>query len=144
MRMAIVFWCSAAIVAYSYMGYPVWLWLRSGWSPRPVRRGSNTPTISAVMVVRNEEAVIARKLENLLTLDYPQDKIEVVVVSDGSTDSTPAILADYLRDPRVRALVKPSAQGKAAGLNDAIELATGEVLLFTDARQPIEFHALRV
>ncbi len=100
------------------------------------------------MVVRNEEAVIAAKLDNLLTLDYPATKLDVVVVSDGSSDRTPEILADYARDPRmqnrVRILLKPVSQGKAAGLNDAIKLATGEVLLFTDARQQIEAGALRL
>jgi len=100
------------------------------------------------MVVRNEEAVIARKLENLLTLNYPQANLDVVVVSDGSSDRTPAILADYARDSgvrtRVRILTKPLSQGKAAGLNDAIKLATGDVLLFTDARQQIESGALRL
>ena len=100
------------------------------------------------MVVRNEEAVIARKLENLLTLDYPHAKLDLVVVSDGSSDRTPAILADYARDSRVRTrlrtLIKPASEGKAAGLNDAIKLATGEVLLFTDARQQIESSALRL
>jgi len=96
------------------------------------------------MVVRNEESVIARKLDNLLTLDYPQEKLDVVVVSDGSSDSTPAILAGYADDSRVRALMKAEPHGKAAGLNDAIKLATGEVLLFTDARQRIESGALRL
>ena len=100
------------------------------------------------MVVRNEEAVVARKLDNLLALDYPREKLHVVVVSDGSSDTTPAILADYARDPgvgaRVRTLAKPASQGKAAGLNDAIKLATGEVLLFTDARQHIESSAVRL
>src|SRR5258708_38523966 len=108
--------------------------------------------VSAIMVVRNEEAGIARKLENLLTLDYPQEKLDVVVVSDGSSDRTPAILADYARDSevgtgrliRVRALMKPASQGKAAALNDAIALATGDVLLFTDTRQQIESSALRL
>jgi len=144
MKIKYIFWFAAALVGYFYLGYPVWLWLRSWWSPRPVRRGSATPAVSAVMVVRNEEAVIARKLENLLTLDYPQAKLDVVVVSDGSSDRTPAILADYARDSRVRTLMKPVSQGKAAGLNDAIKLATGEVLLFTDARQQIEPGALRL
>jgi len=139
-----IFWIAAALVGYSYLGYPAWLWLRSRWSPRPVRRGSVAPAVSAVMVVRNEEAVIARKLENLLTLDYPQAKLDVVVVSDGSSDRTPAILADYVGDSRVRTLVKPVSQGKAAGLNDAVKLASGEVLLFTDARQQIESAALRL
>jgi len=163
MKMKSVFWVAAALVGYSYLGYPVWLWLRSRWSPRPVRRGfvvsSAAPSVSAVMVVRNEEAVIARKLENLLTLDYPQEQLEVVVVSDGSSDRTPTILAGYQGEnrtdvrieapttgarTRVRTLIKPICQGKAAGLNDAIKLATGEVLLFTDARQQIEPGALRL
>ena len=160
MKMKIVFWLAAALVGYSYLGYPAWLWLRCRWSPRPVRRGlvdgSTAPAVTAVMVVRNEEAIVARKLDNLLTLDYPPAKLDVVVVSDGSSDHTPAILADYARDSglrtdartgaatRVRAVVKPVSQGKAAGLNDAIQLATGEVLLFTDARQQIESGALRL
>ena len=146
-KIKFVFWIAAALVGYSYLGYPAWLWLRSRWSPRPARRSSGpssaTPTVSAVMVVRNEESVIARKLDNLLTLDYPQGNLEVIVVSDGSSDRTPAILASYARDSRVRALMKPEPHGKAAGLNDAIQLATGEVLLFTDARQQIESGALR-
>jgi biofilm PGA synthesis N-glycosyltransferase PgaC len=159
-----IFWLAAALVGYSYLGYPAWLWLRSRWSPRPVRRssgqGSNqssgqsssqdsaVPAVTAVMVVRNEEAVIARKLENLLMLDYPQAKLDLVVISDGSRDRTPAILADYARDSRVRTrlrtLIKPASEGKAAGLNEAIKLATGDVLLFTDARQQIESNALRL
>jgi poly-beta-1,6-N-acetyl-D-glucosamine synthase len=146
--MKYVFWISAAFVGYSYLGYPIWLWVRSSWSPRPVRRSSSAPNVSAIMVVRNEEAVIARKLENLLTLDYPTEKLDIVVVSDGSSDGTPAILAGCARDSsgqrRVRTLLKPVSQGKAAGLNDAIKIAAGEVLLFTDARQQIEPGALRL
>jgi biofilm PGA synthesis N-glycosyltransferase PgaC len=148
MKMEYVFWIAATLVIYSYVGYPTWLWLRSRWSPRPVRRGSaessTVPTVTAVMVVRNEEAVIARKLENLLTLDYPREKLDVVVVSDGSSDRTPVILAEFAQQPRVRVLLKSESQGKAAGLNDAIKLASAEVLLFTDARQPIESSALRL
>src|SRR5258708_39580253 len=98
MKMKYVFWLAASVVGYSYVGYPAWLWLRSRWSPRPVRRSSGpssrrslgqssaVPAVTAVMVVRNEEAVIARKLENLLTLAYPYAKLDLVVVSDGSSD----------------------------------------------------------
>jgi len=139
-----LFWFSALLVGYSYLGYPIWLWLRGRWSPRPVRLGLSEPLVSAVMVVRNEEAVVRRKLENLLGLDYPQEKLEVVVVSDGSADQTTEILAEFGRDPRVRTLLKPASEGKAAGLNDAIKLARGELLLFTDARQQIESGALRL
>jgi len=143
MKMKWAFWLAASVVGYSYLGYPLWLWFRSRWSPRPVRRSSDEPSVSVVMVARNEEAVLARKLENLLTLDYPPEKLDVVVVSDGSSDRTAAILSEFERNPRVRAVVKAVSQGKAAGLNDAIQVARGEVLLFTDARQEIEPAALR-
>jgi cellulose synthase/poly-beta-1,6-N-acetylglucosamine synthase-like glycosyltransferase len=139
-----IFWIAAALIGYSYLGYPVWLWLRSRWSPRPVRRSHQEPAVSAVMVVRNEEAIVARKLENLLALDYPEAKLDVVVVSDGSSDGTGAILEQFVRSGRVRTMMKPVPQGKAAGLNDAVQLASGEVLLFTDARQQIEPGALRL
>ena len=140
-----VFWVSAMVIAYAYVGYPLLLWVRSWWSPRPVMRGTATPGVSAVMVVRNEEAVIGQKLRNLLTLEYPPEQLEVVVVSDGSTDGTVAVLAEFQNsDARVRTVVKPESLGKAAGLNDAIVAARGDVLLFTDARQPIEPGALRL
>ncbi len=147
-KMKYVFWFSAALVGYSYLGYPAWLWMRSCWSPRPVRRGfvegAGIPSVTALMVVRNEEAVIARKIENLLTLDYPAENLDVVVVSDGSTDQTAAILNDYARNPRVHVLLKQLSQGKAAGLTDAMSAASADLLLFTDARQTIEPLALRL
>jgi len=143
MKMRWLFWISAAVIGYSYLGYPLWLWLRSRWSPRPVRRGASEPPVSAVMVVRDEEAVVARKLENLLGLDYPPGKLEVVVVSDGSSDRTDEILAGFSNETRLRTIAKPVSRGKAAGLNDAIRSARGDLLLFTDARQHIEPGALR-
>jgi poly-beta-1,6-N-acetyl-D-glucosamine synthase len=92
--------------------------------------------------VKNEDNVIAAKLQNLLSLDYPPEKMEIVVVSDGSTDNTGTILQAFARNPRIRIVPKVLSQGKAAGLNDAIRAASGEVLLFTDARQTIEAGAL--
>jgi poly-beta-1,6-N-acetyl-D-glucosamine synthase len=138
-----VFWMAVALVGYAYLGYPAWLRLRSWWSPRPVRRGRVEPTVSAVLVVRNEERAIAGKLENLLSLDYPEEKLNVVVVSDGSTDNTATILRDLSQETGVRVVSKSTSSGKAAGLNDAMSMATGEILLFTDARQQIEHRALR-
>jgi biofilm PGA synthesis N-glycosyltransferase PgaC len=138
-----VFWISLALIAYAYLGYPAWLWLRSWWSPRPVRRGRIEPTVSAVLVVKNEERAIGGKLKNLLALDYPEEKLNIVVVSDGSTDNTARILEDVSKESRVRAVHKSMSGGKAAGLNDAMKIADGEILLFTDARQEIEKDALR-
>jgi cellulose synthase/poly-beta-1,6-N-acetylglucosamine synthase-like glycosyltransferase len=139
-----VFWSAAVIIAYTYFGYPAWLWIRSWLRPRPVQRAPYMPHVSMVMVVRNEEKVLRRKLENLLGLNYPAELREIVVVSDGSTDGTNEILAEYGRQAGVHVILNPEAKGKACGLNDAIGLARGEVVVFTDARQEIEAGALHL
>jgi cellulose synthase/poly-beta-1,6-N-acetylglucosamine synthase-like glycosyltransferase len=139
-----VFWIAAAFVGYAYSGYPMWLWVRAHLRPRPARRGAIQPTVSVVMVVRNEEAVLRDKLHNLLELEYPAERCQIVVVSDGSTDGTETILREHTRDPRVHVVFNQLACGKACGLNDGMQLATGDVVLFTDARQKIEPAALRL
>src|SRR5207253_3011273 len=81
-----VFWMSATFIAYTYLGYPLWLWIRSRWCRKPVRSGPYIPFLSIIMIVRNEEKVLPRKLRNLLDLNYPDESLEIVMVSDGSTD----------------------------------------------------------
>jgi cellulose synthase/poly-beta-1,6-N-acetylglucosamine synthase-like glycosyltransferase len=95
------------------------------------------------MVVRNEAGVLAHKLGNLLSLQYPAEKCQIVVVSDGSDDDTESILSHYKNEPRVRTICKKASAGKAVGLNDALRIADGEILVFTDARQKIGSEALR-
>jgi biofilm PGA synthesis N-glycosyltransferase PgaC len=138
-----VFWLAAGLVAYTYVGYACWLRLRMLWRFHPVRRGSSTPVVSIAMVVRNEEQTLEAKLQNLLGLDYPADRCQIIVVSDGSTDRTEEILRAYARNSRVHIVLNQMAQGKASGLNDAIDLAQGEIVVFTDARQPLERGAVR-
>jgi biofilm PGA synthesis N-glycosyltransferase PgaC len=139
-----VFWASVAIIGYTYAGYPLWLWMRARLRPRPVRRSSYLPSVSLVMVVHNEEKTLARKLDNLLSLSYPPEKIQLVVVSDGSTDRTQDILKHYAHDSRLRSVCFSECRGKAACLNDGIAAAQGEIVLFTDVRQQIEKDALRL
>ena len=134
------FWLAAAAVFYAYAGYPLWLLLRRKWRTRPVVWEPITPFISIVMVVRNEAAVLTRKLENLTTLDYPPEKLEIIVVSDGSTDQTNEILTTF---PRIRSILLEKARGKASALNHGIAAAKGELVVFMDARQRIEPSALR-
>lgn len=138
-----LFWVAWGVIAYTYVGYAAWLWLRARVRPRPVRRGADLPSISIVMVVRNEAEVLARKLHNLMSLDYPPESIEIVVLSDGSTDSTDEILSQYADHPRFRVILSSQGRGKAAGLDEAMRMARGEIVLFTDARQEIEAGALR-
>src|SRR4030095_3800520 len=82
-------------------------------------------------------------IHNLLELDYPEDSMELVIVSDGSTDRTEAILHEQARNPRVQTVLNQLARGKASGINDALQFARGEIILFTDARQQIEKDAIR-
>jgi len=139
-----LFWGAAAIVFYAYAGYAAWLWMRSRWRAKPVARGPFNSSLSIVMVVRNEAKVLERKLRNLLDLRYDQHLREVVVVSDGSNDGSNEILAKFEQTERVRGIVSPQVRGKAAGLNDAIAAAQGEIIVFTDARQKIETNALEM
>jgi biofilm PGA synthesis N-glycosyltransferase PgaC len=138
------FWCAVAVITYTYFGYPAWLWLRSRRRPQPVRSGPFTPAVTIVMVVRNEEQVLERKLENLFSLDYPADLLQIVVVSDGSSDRTDDILRGKAANPRFSIVLKQLARGKASGLNDALELAQGDIVVFTDARQRLELDSVRL
>src|SRR5277367_698807 len=138
-----LFWISVVTLAYTYLGYAGWLWLRAHWRRLPVRSAACTPMLSIVLVVRNEANVLEAKLQNLLALDYPQDHFEIVVTSDGSNDGTNEILSRYSGNGRIRVIVQSAPRGKAAGLNDAIKAAKGDLIVFTDARQKIEAAALR-
>ena len=137
------FWISVAVIAYTYFGYPLWLRVRSRWKAAPIRRAPVLPSISIVMVVRNEAAVLERKLRNLTSLNYPAELCEIVIVSDGSSDGTEQVLREHA-STRIRTVLLPDTRGKAAGLNEGIKAATNEIVVLTDARQEIETGALQL
>jgi biofilm PGA synthesis N-glycosyltransferase PgaC len=139
-----LFFVSVSLVGYTYLGYPLWLWVRSRWRPRPVQTGPYSGPISIVMVVRNEAAVLEAKLRNLMELNYPAGRPEIIVVSDGSTDRTNNILSEFALAGGVQAILKQRSRGKAAGLNDAMRAARGDLVIFMDARQEIELDAVRL
>ncbi len=136
-----IFWPSVALLGYTLAGYPFLLWLRSRWHPRPVKKGAILPAISVVMAVHNEAGVIAQKLQNLAGVEYPRERMEIIVVSDGSTDGTVEMLQNQ-KDERLRIIVLSRHEGKAAALNRGVEAARGEVVVFTDARQLIHPQAI--
>lgn len=142
--MRATFWVATAFVAYAYFGYAAWLWVLSHVRPWPLLRGDFLPSVSIVMVVRDEEKALPRKLQNLASLDYPSDRVDLIIVSDGSSDSTAQILAEAAKSARCRALIFDDLKGKSSRLNDALAIATGEIVLFVDARQEIERDALRL
>ena len=137
-----LFWTSAAAVLYTYLLYPLWLYLRSRYAPNPWTQSECTPTVSIILAVRNGAPLIAKKIDDLLAIDYPREKMEFVVVSDGSVDGTNDILRS-LPHPDVRSVILDEHQGKAAALNAAMAEATGEILVFMDLRPAPERDALR-
>jgi cellulose synthase/poly-beta-1,6-N-acetylglucosamine synthase-like glycosyltransferase len=131
--MTIAFWVAAGILLYAYAGYPLLLWLIVRVrGARPVRIGSDCPRVTLIISAYNEAAVIRDKLENVLRLDYPLDRLEVVVVSDASADGTDEIVLEYAARG-VRLIRQENRQGKTAGLNLAIPQVNGDVVVFSDA-----------
>lgn len=137
------FWFAACLLLYTYAGYPLWMYLRSRLQPRPQRQGSIFPTVSIILAVHNGAALLRQRVAHLLSLDYPQDRLEIAIVSDGSTDGTDDILKEF-QDPHVKCLRCPVHSGKAAALNLGMQSATGEILLFLDIRPWIESNALQL
>ena len=139
--MTIVFWICVAYLAYVYAGFPLLVILRGRVRPRPYRRADIEPEVSLVVAAHNESKVIEDKLRNALGLDYPPERLEIVVASDGSDDGTNEIVRPYVNG-RVR-LLELDRVGKAAALNAAVESADGEVLVFSDANSILDRAAVR-
>lgn len=136
-----LFWSSVGLLLYTYFLFPLLVAVRAVLRPRPHRESDATPPVSVLIAAHNEAAVIGQKLDNLLSLDYPQDCLEVIVASDGSDDGTEDEVRAYA-DRGVRLLALPR-QGKAAALNAAVARATGEILVFSDANSIYAPGALR-
>ena len=128
----IIFWVGVAALAYTYVGYPLLLLILSRIRGHKVLTASCTPSITIIITAYNEERDLAAKLNNTLELDYPKDKLEIIVASDCSSDATDSIATSYA-DRGVRLHRQTQRLGKTAAQNAAVELATGEVILFSDA-----------
>ena len=129
----IVFWSAATLIVYVYAGYPLLLGLvRALGGARRVAVGEHRPRLTLIVSAYNEAEIIGEKIANSLSLDYPADRLEVLVVSDCSSDATDAIVAG-VSDPRVRLIRMAERGGKTLGLNAAAREARGEILVFSDA-----------
>ena len=133
-----VFWGCAALVTYAYFGYPalLWIWLRlrrERRAPGESREEAvSHPPVSLIIPAYNEEAVIAQKIRNSLDLEYPAAKLEIVVVSDGSSDATEAV-ARRAAGARVKLVFRQDHAGKTACLNAVLPELAGDLFVFTDA-----------
>ena len=146
MTTRLIFWLSAVVVAYAYLGYPLLLWLAQFLFRRPVRKAPIEPSVSLLISAYNEAQVIAAKVRNSLALDYPADRLEIVIASDGSTDATLPIVRSLIEQEgkgRVRLLEFSENRGKVTALNDAVPQLRGEIVAFSDASSMLAKDALR-
>src|SRR5690606_32926176 len=128
----------------TYAGYPVLLWLIVRLrGPRQVRHGEALPRVSFIISAYNEEGVIREKLENALAIDYPGDRLEIIVISDASSDGTDAIVREYAARG-VRFARQTERRGKTAGHNAAVPHVSGEIVVFSDANAMYARDALRM
>jgi cellulose synthase/poly-beta-1,6-N-acetylglucosamine synthase-like glycosyltransferase len=128
----IIFWLSAAALVYTYAGYPLLVFAMASLRPRIVKRGEFLPSVTLIITAYNEERHLSAKLENTLALDYPRELLEIIVASDYSSDRTDEIVREF-RNRGVRLVRQQERLGKTAAQNAAVERASGEIILFSDA-----------
>jgi cellulose synthase/poly-beta-1,6-N-acetylglucosamine synthase-like glycosyltransferase len=131
------------VIAYAYFGYPLVVWLLARLFPRPLRTAPGSePNVTLLIAAYNEEAVIEDKIRNSLQIDYPRDKLQVLIVTDGSSDSTPQKVEAFAGQG-VELQHKPERGGKMAAINRALPFARGEIIVFSDANNLYQPEALR-
>jgi cellulose synthase/poly-beta-1,6-N-acetylglucosamine synthase-like glycosyltransferase len=140
--MILVFWVSLGVLFYIYLGYPLLVWGLARLFGREARSGEVAPSVSLLIPAYNEQAHIEAKLQNSLGLDYPKERLEIVVASDGSTDRTNAIVERY-RARGVQLVAMSRNLGKASMLTRTVPLLKGEVVVFSDASSELEPDAIR-
>jgi len=139
---AAIFWSAGFAVFYAYAGYPLLLNILSCFLGNPVRKAPFTPPVTLIISAYNEENVIAEKIENSLALDYPREHLEIMVVSDASSDKTEKIAAGY-SSSGVKVFRVGGRVGKTSCLNRAVPAARGEIIIFSDANSLYDRNALR-
>jgi cellulose synthase/poly-beta-1,6-N-acetylglucosamine synthase-like glycosyltransferase len=138
----LIFWVCLFFIFYGYLGYPILIKLISQIKPKPVKRSYYEPSVTLLIPAYNEERIIGEKIENSLSLDYPKDKLEIVIASDGSTDNTCQVAKGYL-PLGVRLLEYREHQGKFSLLNKSAPQAKGEIIIFSDAAGMLNQQAIR-
>jgi cellulose synthase/poly-beta-1,6-N-acetylglucosamine synthase-like glycosyltransferase len=138
----ILIWTAVAVIVYVFVGYPVLLWTLARTRARRVTQADITPTVTLIISAFNEAAVIGRKIDNALALDYPRERLEIMVISDASSDATDEIVSSYA-DCGVRLVRMAQRGGKTLGLNAGVAQARGELLVFSDANILYRRDALR-
>ncbi len=140
--MAIAFWILLGAVGFAYIGYPITLALLALFFKRPAKAADVTPSLTLLIPAYNEERALPAKLESCRALDYPRDKLQIIVLSDGSTDGTNAVAARYASEG-VELMAFKANRGKIAVLRDGVAAARGEIVAFSDAASCLRPDSLR-
>jgi cellulose synthase/poly-beta-1,6-N-acetylglucosamine synthase-like glycosyltransferase len=144
--MRVLFWLSLGMVAYAYVGYPILLYALARCFGRlkepPAVADQDLPAVSLLIAAYNEEAEIEKRIQTATMMDYPPDRLEVVIASDGSSDATPALVRAYTQKG-IRLLDYPQRRGKSSVLNDSVPAMKGSIVLLSDANTQIDPQALR-
>ena len=138
-----IFWFSIAVCLYVYVGYPILLILLRLLFQKPVRKRPLEPFVSLLVPAYNEADVIAAKIQNVLALDYPPDRLEIIIASDGSTDGTAEIAKKVADGTRVRVDAYLTNRGKISVLNDSVPKLHGTVVAFSDASSMLAPDSIR-
>lgn len=136
------FWSAIGLIVFTYMGYSLVILILSRLVHNPVKRGLIEPKVTYLITAYNEEKNIASKLEQVLTLDYPREKLEIIVASDGSIDRTDEIVKGFA-DRGVKLIRVEGRVGKTETQNQAVKLASGDIVIFSDATTRYERSAIR-
>ncbi|UCH84618.1 MAG: glycosyltransferase family 2 protein, partial [Candidatus Latescibacterota bacterium] len=139
--MEALFALSVGIILYTYVIYPLIIVVWGTVAPKPVKSGPMELPVSVVVAVRNGEHQVRERIDNLLAQDYPQEHIEVIVVSNGSTDRT-VEEARSVTDPRVRVIEIEESVGKSQAINVGVRAATHDIVVFADVRQQFDRNAI--
>ncbi|WP_448544046.1 glycosyltransferase family 2 protein [Roseiflexus sp.] len=138
-----LFWFCVATIAYTYAGYPALLTILARLRPaRPFPPFTDLPMVTLLIAAYNEQNVIAAKLENSLALDYPRERLQILVAADGSNDATPEIVARFA-DQGVELSYRPERAGKMAAILRALPQARGDIVVLSDANNFYSANALR-
>jgi cellulose synthase/poly-beta-1,6-N-acetylglucosamine synthase-like glycosyltransferase len=137
-----LFWLSVFFILYTYLLYPLALGLLARLFPKPEPWAPYEPPVTLLIAAYNEKDVIAAKLENSLALDYPREKLQILVAADGSDDGTDAVVRSFAARG-VELSYRPERGGKMAAINRALEAVRGEVIVMSDANNMYSTNALR-
>ena len=137
-----LFWASAFFILYTYFGYPILIALIAKIWPNPGVYSEIYPNVTLLISAYNEEKYISDKLDNSLSLDYPREKLQILVVADGSTDKTLEIVKTY-SERSVELLYEPERNGKLAAITRAMQFSRGEIVIFSDANNMYDVKAIR-